>query len=70
MEVYDVRSGSQEQPQFHIIELSPEGRRAFLGSMLRLVIRRYSCGQPVLRNDLLRLVTLADDAGASDGAHA
>ena len=70
MEVYDVRFGSQEQPQFDTVELSPEDRRIFLGSMLRWVIRRFHSGKPVLRNDLLRLVALADDLGGSDGGRA
>jgi hypothetical protein len=65
MEVYGVCSGSQEGVQSDTVRLSPDDRRIFLGSMLRLVIRRYSCGQPVLQSDLLRLVSLADDSGPS-----
>jgi hypothetical protein len=38
--------------------------------MLRWVIRRFHSGKPVLRNDLLRLVALADDLGGSDGGRA
>jgi hypothetical protein len=60
MEVYGVCSGSQGGAQSDTVRLSPENRRVFLGSMLRLVIRRCSCGQRVLRDDLRRLVALAD----------
>jgi hypothetical protein len=64
MAVYDVRSGSQS-PQFDTNGLSPEDRRVLLGSMLRWLMRRYRCGQPVRRNDLCRLPALADDSGPS-----
>jgi hypothetical protein len=70
MEVYGVCSGSQEGVQSNLDCLNAENRRVFLGSMLRLVIRRYRCGQPVLRDDLRRLVALADDAEGWDGPHA
>ncbi|HXT26792.1 MAG TPA: hypothetical protein VN749_18385 [Candidatus Eisenbacteria bacterium] len=70
MEVYEVHSGSQEAQQFDPDGLDAEGRRLFLGAMLRHVTRRYSCGQRVLRGDLRRLVALADDADGSNGAPA
>ena len=67
MAVYGVCSGSQEEAQRDAIRLSPDDRRIFLGSMLRLIIRSYCCGQPVLRSDLIQLVSLADDARGSEG---
>jgi hypothetical protein len=69
MQVYEVRTGSQS-PQFDTNGLSPEDRRIFFGSMLRWVTRRFRGGKPVLRNDLLRLAALADDAGSPDGGPA
>jgi hypothetical protein len=67
MAVYDVRSGSQS-PQFDTNGLSPEDRRVFLGSILRWLMRRYRCGQPVLRSDLCDLTALADDSGPFGGS--
>jgi hypothetical protein len=70
MPVYDVRTGSQPRQQFDPNSLNAKDRRICLGSVLRFVIRRYSRGQPVLREDLLQIVALADDAGSGDGAPA
>jgi hypothetical protein len=68
MKVYDVRSGSQSRQQFDPNSLNAKDRRLCLGSVLRFVIRRYGCDQPVLREDLLSIVALADDAGSEDRA--
>jgi hypothetical protein len=68
MRVYYVRSGSQSRQQFNPNILNAKDRRLCLGSVLRSAIWRYGCGQPVLREDLLRIVALADDAGGEDGA--
>ena len=65
MEVYDVPLGSQRSVQFDAKCLNAAERRLFLGSMLRLMVRRYGCGQPVLRRELLLLERLADDADGS-----
>jgi hypothetical protein len=70
MEVYDFRSGSQPRQQFDPNSLNAKDRRLCLGSMLWFVIRRYGRGQPVLREDLLRMLALADDADGKDGARA
>jgi len=65
MEVYEFRSASQESNQFQTSVLDATARRLFLGSMLRLLTRRYRRGQPMLRHDLRQLMELADDARSS-----
>jgi hypothetical protein len=70
MGVYDVHSGSQPQTFFDVKFLSEEARRLILGSMLRWIVRRYRCGQPVLREELLRIFAFADDAGREDVSRA
>jgi hypothetical protein len=70
MGVYEPRSESQQQAHRDANCLSAEGRRLFLGSMLRVLIRRYTYGKPILRADVPRLVALADDAARSEGAPA
>jgi hypothetical protein len=70
MEVYEISSGSQEQAPRDATGLNAEGRRLFLGSMLRVLIRRYTYGKPILRADLRRLMALADDAAHSEGIRA
>ena len=44
------------------IPLTPGGRRLLLGASIRLLYQRFSCGQPILQNDLARLSQFADDA--------
>jgi hypothetical protein len=61
MEVYDVRSQSQERGELGS-GLSAEGRRLLLGSMLRVFSYRYRRGKLVRRDDLRQLLALADDA--------
>jgi hypothetical protein len=43
-------------------QLSNEDRRLLLGSSLRLLMRRFSTGRPVLQSDVIRVASLADDA--------
>jgi len=70
MQDYNDHSASQPRLQFDAENLNAKDRRLCLGSMLRFVIRRYGCGQSVLREELLRIVSLADDAGGKNGARA
>jgi hypothetical protein len=44
------------------VELSRCDRRLLLGSSLRLLRHRFVCGKPILRDDVLRVASLADDA--------
>jgi hypothetical protein len=45
------------------IPLNHSDRRLLLGAGLRLFLGRLRRGLPILRNDMLRLSALADDAG-------
>jgi len=65
MELYEFHSASQESNQFQTNVLDATARRLLLGSMLRLLTRRYRRGQPMLRHDLRQLMELADDARSS-----
>lgn len=49
---------SQESHQTCI---TPEDRRLLLGASIRLLGRRFSCGKPVLYDDVIRVASLADD---------
>jgi hypothetical protein len=42
-------------------QISLEDRRCLLGASLRLLSRRFSLGQKILRDDLVRLAAYADD---------
>jgi hypothetical protein len=60
-------------PEFHLsfnqphhLSLSRRDRRILLGASLRLLARRFSCGRPVLRADLARLFSFADDVERRD----
>ena len=66
MQVYDGRSQSQSHAQFDANSLKGEDRRLCL--LLRFVIRRYGCGQPVLQEGLLRILALANDEGWERGS--
>jgi len=50
------------------IELTAGARRLLLGASLRLLGHRFSRGQLILRDDLLRAATLADDAPEGNDA--
>lgn len=47
---------------FREAPLTAEGRRLLLGASIRLLGRRFSCGRPIFREDVLRVARLADDA--------
>jgi hypothetical protein len=51
-----------ESRQDHGVALTPEDRRLLLGASLRLLGRRYSYGQPIFRDDVVRVASLADDS--------
>jgi hypothetical protein len=70
MQANSDHSGSQPRQQFDPNSLNAKDRRLCLGSMLWFIVRCYGRGQPVLREDLLRAVALADDAVGGDGAPA
>ncbi len=42
--------------------LARADRRLLLGASLRLLAHRFSCGKPILRDDVARVASLADDA--------
>jgi len=42
--------------------LTPSDRRLVLGASLRLLVRRFSTGKPIVRDDLVRLAKFADDS--------
>jgi hypothetical protein len=44
------------------IPLSRPDRRLLLGASLRVLQDRFSHGRPIFQSDVLRVVTLADDA--------
>lgn len=55
----------QESPtEIHIARqyagLTPRDRRLLLGASLRLLVQRFECGQPILKDDVARLASLAD----------
>jgi hypothetical protein len=43
-----------------IASLSSKDCRLLLGASLRLLVHRFSCGQSIYRDDLIRLVSLVD----------
>jgi len=55
-----VLEAPQESQQFS--DISREDRRLLLGASIRLLGHRFSCGKLILRDDLLRVSSLADDA--------
>jgi hypothetical protein len=42
--------------------LTPEDKRLLLGASLRLLGHRFVCGKPILRDDVIRVASLADNA--------
>jgi hypothetical protein len=42
--------------------LTPEDKRLLLGASLRLLGHRFTCGKPILQDDVIRVALLADDA--------
>lgn len=65
MDISDVTAELEARQDFHEISessLSPEDRRLLLGASLRLFSHRFSCGKPILQDDLIRVASLADDA--------
>ena len=48
--------------QQRTISLLPEGRRLLLGASIRLLSHRFACGKPILKDDVVRVASLADDA--------
>jgi hypothetical protein len=42
--------------------LTPEDKRLLLGASIRLLGRRFHCGKSILKDDVVRLALLADDA--------
>jgi hypothetical protein len=47
------------------IRRTREDRRLLLGASLRLLGHRFSCGKPILQDDVVRVASLADDAFAT-----
>jgi hypothetical protein len=43
------------------LSLTRTHRRLLLGASLRLLGRRFSCGKPILQEDVARVASLADD---------
>jgi hypothetical protein len=41
--------------------IADEDRRVLLGASLRLLARKFSSGQPISRDDFVRVATFADD---------
>jgi hypothetical protein len=60
IEQEESRSGARSSASN--FSLAPEDRRLLLGASLRLLGRRFSCGKPILQSDVIRVVSLADDA--------
>jgi hypothetical protein len=55
VEAVEEKQGQLESP------LTPEDRRLLLGASLRLLGHRFSCGKPILQDDVIRVASLADD---------
>lgn len=51
---------SQEHRQTD--SLTSEDRRLLLGASIRVLDRRFTCGKPISKGDVLRVALLADDA--------
>lgn len=48
--------------QEHESFVTAEDRRILLGASIRLLGRRFHCGKSILKDDVVRLALLADDA--------
>jgi hypothetical protein len=63
MEVYiEVKAKQGGKTEQIDMPLADEDRRILLGATLRLLSRRFNCGQPILEIDVIRAASLADDA--------
>jgi hypothetical protein len=64
-----VYTESQEGTQQHADPpITREDRRLLLGASLRLLGHRFTCGKPILQNEVLRVASLADDSAAGPAA--
>lgn len=54
--------GAANSPETQSDEISRADRRLLLGASLRLLARRFSVGQPISQDDVIRAASLADDA--------
>jgi hypothetical protein len=50
-----------EPSQDGTLNISFEDRRLLLGASIRLLGSRFAIGQPIFRDDLVRVASLADD---------
>ncbi len=57
-----MRVYTEEEKQQANTPMSSEDRRLLLGANLRLLTHRFSCGQPIFQDDVIRTASLADDA--------
>jgi hypothetical protein len=63
MSVYiEDRTEQDHKARQDHLPLTRTDRRLLLGSSLRLLCRRFTCGKPIFHDDVIRLAALTDDA--------